>query len=73
MTDEEVLEEYKAIPHEVLVAAVVQMKAEVINAYKALNILTEELRDVQAAVLILIQLQEAQAGVTQGEGPGQYL
>lgn len=68
---QEMVEEFKALPYEMLVASVVLMKTEMIEAYKLLDALS---------IAVAILIQQAQGGSDQGinqakqsEGPGQYI
>jgi hypothetical protein len=68
MTEEEMLEEFRKLPYEMLVASVVQIKSEMIEAYKMLDTLTA------VVTALLVATNPAQSdGVTQDKAPGQYL
>lgn len=62
---EEMMEEFKALPYEQLVASVVLMKSELIKAYELLDVL-------MLAVAQLIADQQKTGGVTH-QYPGQYI
>ncbi len=62
---EEMKEDFRALPYEDLVAAVVQVKSEMIKAYELIDVL-------MLAVAQLIADQQKTDGVT-GTFPGQYI
>ena len=63
---EEMKKDFEALPYVELVAAVVQIKSEMIEAYKLLDIL-------QLAVALLIEDQQKGSDGVTGSLPGQYI